>query len=316
MFHCNGWCLTWGVTAAGGTHVCLRKVEPGAHLEAVRRRGRHALQRRPDDPHQHRQPRRRPSARAARHGADRRLAALADAAREDARAQPAPDPPLRPDRDLRARHGLQLAAASGTSSSSTSRPRSSRARATPTTAPTSCAWSTTTCSDVPRDGETIGEVVMRGNSVMRRLPQQARGDRGGLQGRLVPLRRPRGRGTPTATSSCATAPRTSSSRAARTSRASRSSRRSSEPPGGARGGRRRHARREVGRAAEGVRRAEVRRGRSSEDDIDRVLPRAPRAASSARRPSSSASCRAPATGKVQKFVLREREWAGHEKAIG
>ncbi len=28
MFHCNGWCLTWAVTAAGGTHLCLRKVEP------------------------------------------------------------------------------------------------------------------------------------------------------------------------------------------------------------------------------------------------------------------------------------------------
>jgi fatty-acyl-CoA synthase len=28
MFHCNGWCFTWGVTAVGATHVCLRKVEP------------------------------------------------------------------------------------------------------------------------------------------------------------------------------------------------------------------------------------------------------------------------------------------------
>ena len=28
MFHCNGWCFTWGVTAIGGTHVCLRKVIP------------------------------------------------------------------------------------------------------------------------------------------------------------------------------------------------------------------------------------------------------------------------------------------------
>ncbi|HEY6406472.1 MAG TPA: acyl--CoA ligase family protein, partial [Ktedonobacteraceae bacterium] len=28
MFHCNGWCFTWGVTAIGGTHVCLRKVDP------------------------------------------------------------------------------------------------------------------------------------------------------------------------------------------------------------------------------------------------------------------------------------------------
>jgi fatty-acyl-CoA synthase len=29
MFHCNGWCFTWGVTAVGGTHICLRRVEPG-----------------------------------------------------------------------------------------------------------------------------------------------------------------------------------------------------------------------------------------------------------------------------------------------
>ena len=28
MFHANGWTFTWTVTAAGGTHVCLRKVEP------------------------------------------------------------------------------------------------------------------------------------------------------------------------------------------------------------------------------------------------------------------------------------------------
>lgn len=28
MFHCNGWCFTWAVTAAAGTHVCLRKVVP------------------------------------------------------------------------------------------------------------------------------------------------------------------------------------------------------------------------------------------------------------------------------------------------
>lgn len=26
MFHCNGWCTTWGVTAAFGTHVCYRAV--------------------------------------------------------------------------------------------------------------------------------------------------------------------------------------------------------------------------------------------------------------------------------------------------
>ena len=28
MFHCNGWCFTWAVTAVGGTHVCLRNIDP------------------------------------------------------------------------------------------------------------------------------------------------------------------------------------------------------------------------------------------------------------------------------------------------
>ncbi len=28
MFHCNGWTYTWAVTAVGGTHVCLREVDP------------------------------------------------------------------------------------------------------------------------------------------------------------------------------------------------------------------------------------------------------------------------------------------------
>jgi fatty-acyl-CoA synthase len=28
MFHCNGWTFPWAVTAVSGTHVCLRKVEP------------------------------------------------------------------------------------------------------------------------------------------------------------------------------------------------------------------------------------------------------------------------------------------------
>ena len=28
MFHCNGWCFTWGVTAAGAKHRCLCKFDP------------------------------------------------------------------------------------------------------------------------------------------------------------------------------------------------------------------------------------------------------------------------------------------------
>lgn len=37
MFHCNGWCHTWAVTAAGGLHVCLDRVDPAEILEAIER---------------------------------------------------------------------------------------------------------------------------------------------------------------------------------------------------------------------------------------------------------------------------------------
>ncbi|MEQ8604056.1 MAG: acyl-CoA synthetase [Marivibrio sp.] len=36
MFHCNGWTYTWGVTAACGTHVCLRKVDPARIFPMIR----------------------------------------------------------------------------------------------------------------------------------------------------------------------------------------------------------------------------------------------------------------------------------------
>ncbi|MBV8405584.1 MAG: AMP-binding protein [Gammaproteobacteria bacterium] len=39
MFHANGWCFPWTVALLAGTHVCLRRVECGAILEAMRRHG-------------------------------------------------------------------------------------------------------------------------------------------------------------------------------------------------------------------------------------------------------------------------------------
>jgi fatty-acyl-CoA synthase len=35
MFHCNGWAYTWAVTAAGATHQCLPKVDPAAIWRAI-----------------------------------------------------------------------------------------------------------------------------------------------------------------------------------------------------------------------------------------------------------------------------------------
>ncbi|HEU4351208.1 MAG TPA: acyl-CoA synthetase [Burkholderiales bacterium] len=35
MFHCNGWCFPWSVTAMAGTHICLRAVEPRRIFELI-----------------------------------------------------------------------------------------------------------------------------------------------------------------------------------------------------------------------------------------------------------------------------------------
>src|SRR6516165_4658201 len=37
MFHCNGWCFPWTITAMAGTHVCLRRVETAAIYQAIAR---------------------------------------------------------------------------------------------------------------------------------------------------------------------------------------------------------------------------------------------------------------------------------------
>jgi fatty-acyl-CoA synthase len=39
MFHCNGWCFPWTVAAAAGTNVCLRKVEPTRIFELIKKHG-------------------------------------------------------------------------------------------------------------------------------------------------------------------------------------------------------------------------------------------------------------------------------------
>lgn len=35
LFHCNGWCFPWTIVAVGGTQVCLRQVEVGAIVNAM-----------------------------------------------------------------------------------------------------------------------------------------------------------------------------------------------------------------------------------------------------------------------------------------
>ncbi|MBN8955214.1 MAG: acyl-CoA synthetase [Rhizobiales bacterium] len=35
MFHCNGWCFTWSISVGAGTHVCLRQVRAKAMFDAI-----------------------------------------------------------------------------------------------------------------------------------------------------------------------------------------------------------------------------------------------------------------------------------------
>jgi fatty-acyl-CoA synthase len=39
MFHCNGWCFTWAVTAAGARHICLADVDPGRAVDLILKEG-------------------------------------------------------------------------------------------------------------------------------------------------------------------------------------------------------------------------------------------------------------------------------------
>ncbi|NWF47886.1 acyl-CoA synthetase [Hydrogenophaga sp. D2P1] len=39
MFHCNGWCFPWTVAARAGVNVCLRRVDPQAIFDAMRDHG-------------------------------------------------------------------------------------------------------------------------------------------------------------------------------------------------------------------------------------------------------------------------------------
>ena len=39
MFHCNGWCFPWTIAASAGVNVCLRKVDPSKIFDLIREHG-------------------------------------------------------------------------------------------------------------------------------------------------------------------------------------------------------------------------------------------------------------------------------------
>ena len=194
MFHCNGWTYTWGVTAAGGTHVCLRAVDPALIFSLIEEHGvTHMC------------------------GAPVVLNLLLHA----------PDPVKR-----RFAHIVEVATGGAAPPSAVIEGMSEMGfnvthlyGLTETYGPaTVCAWQEAwdaldmegragrmarqgvpyhtmhammvadgeTMAETPRDGETIGELMLRGNTVMRGYLKNPAGDGGGVSRRLVPHRRSRG----------------------------------------------------------------------------------------------------------------------------
>ena len=177
MFHCNGWCYPWAVTAAGATHVCLPKVEPEAVFESDRTRRRHALLRRADRPDRSCQPSASAAVSAAgsrRHGG---CSPGADDDRADRVARRDGDASLRPHRDVRTDHRF------GVADEWDALPPEERAKLKArqgvgliTVGPADVrvvepidadAPADVVLRDVRADGLTHGEIVMRGNNVMK-----------------------------------------------------------------------------------------------------------------------------------------------------
>ena len=217
MFHCNGWTYTWAVTAVAGTHVCLRRIDPAVIFSLIKeRRITHMC------------------------GAPVVLGMLIHAPEEAKQkwdhtveiatggaAPPSPVIAAMEGMGFRVTHLYGLTETYGPASvcawqddwlaMPTDQKASMLARQGvryPTLAYLTVA-NPDTLIPVPEDGQTIGEIMMRGNTVMK----------GYLKNPGPPMRPSPAAGstratwpssTPTTTSRLRTAPRTSSSLAART----------------------------------------------------------------------------------------------------
>jgi fatty-acyl-CoA synthase len=167
MFHCDGWCFTWGVTAAGAAHVCLRQVDGREIWRLVREQGVTHLSGAPtvlntiaNDPAAQEGP--APNAVHVDTGgappSPTLLATLADLNMQVTHLYgltesygPAMICEWQPDwNDLPHEQQADLRARQGVSNVISSQPR----------------VIDDDDADVPADGETIGEIALRGNNIM------------------------------------------------------------------------------------------------------------------------------------------------------
>ena len=149
MFHANGWTFTWTVTAAGGTHVCLRQPAPARVFELIEREAITAfcaaptvligLANAPDEVRRGAAPadsghHRRRGARGGDHRPDRKRTRLDG------------DAGLRADRNVAADHDLSAAAGARVARRPTSGRPSRLDRASSSSPRARCAWSATTAA--------------------------------------------------------------------------------------------------------------------------------------------------------------------------
>ena len=168
MFHCNGWCFPWAVTAAGGTHVCLRRRRPGRVWRLIREEGVTHLNGAPTVLSMLAYaPDAGPAGRAHGPRRHRGRAAVAGAAAPHERAGLRRHPPVRADRDLRPGDDLRLAPGVGRPATTTQQARTQGPpgrRQHDLAAPSRVIADDG--SDVPADGQTVGQIALRGNNVM------------------------------------------------------------------------------------------------------------------------------------------------------
>jgi len=169
MFHCNGWCFPWTVAAAAGVNVCLRKVEPTKIFELIKKHGvthmcgapivYNTLINAPDAP---------------KGGAARRVVGLIAGA-----APPVAVLEGAESIGIRLTHVYGLTETYGPASVCAEQPgwdelsvdqRARMKRRQGVSYPLQDAVTVldpNTMQEVPHDGETIGEVMFRGNIVMK-----------------------------------------------------------------------------------------------------------------------------------------------------
>ena len=193
LFHCNGWCFPWAVTAAGGTHVMLRAIDPARVIGLIQaERVTHfngaptvllMIAEAPEAKGVHFDP----PIRVATGGAPPSPTLLA---RMEELGRPR-QPYLRPDRDLRSARLLRAPARLGTARRRAAR-RGDGAPGRPV--PGCDPPARRRRRDARRsrrrtdDGRGRDAREQRDGGVLRRPGSH----REGVRGRLVPLRRPRG----------------------------------------------------------------------------------------------------------------------------